>query len=263
MICEQIREAIDTDSKSEAMAIHLSACTACRTHDAEMSSLLSILTAQPRVKAPVDFDARLQARLANEEVRLLTLVNSLPFIEAPANFDFQLRRRMAQAQAGKTKVGLPAWVEQFFSQSFSLGQATSALAAVALIVAVSVVQFSRSGNQPITSETTIAKHEAVKNPVRTVSDATTAIQASPAELPTLTQKALGREARQVMPVANRRTATAPVMESKLIASNMNERVIINAKTRQEMKVTVNGYAYGQQLAKLMPAPKVEPMSEVF
>ena len=266
MICEQVREAIDMGGKTESVSPHLSACPPCRQHEAEMSSLLSLLNAQPRVKAPADFDARLQARLASEEIGVMALVNSLPTIEAPANFEFQLRSRLAQAKAGQAETGLRAWVEQFFTQSFSLGQAASAMAAVALVVAFSVTQINRNGNPaeiPAAKQGGMIALNTAPNPVTeshslrelTVPQATVASPASD-EKP--------RQLRHLTPAVNRSSAMTATAEPKLIASVTNEQVVFNAKTRQEMRFTANEkIAYGQQMAKFVPAPKVEPMNEVF
>lgn len=266
MICEQVREAIDMGEKTGSVAPHLSACPPCRQHEAEMSSLLSLLNAQPRVKAPVDFDARLQARLASEDIKVVALVNSLASVKAPANFDFQLRSRLAQAKTSQAETGLRAWVEQFFAQSFSLGQAASAVAAVALIVAFSVTQINRSGNPaeaPVTNHGGLialnsAPNPATKNNSLRELPAPQTVVASPAS------DVRPRAGRHLTPVVNRNSAAPSMAEPKLIASFTNEQVIFNAKTRQEMRFTASEkIAYGQQMAKFVPAPKVEPMNEVF
>src|SRR5262245_31515309 len=118
MTCEQIREAMDTGIQQDTVQRHLAGCSDC----AEWSALLNLLGAQPRVQAPADFDMRLQARLASEEVKLLALVNSLPPVNAPADFDFRLRGRLAQARAEKAVRRPLAWLADFWANSFSLGQ---------------------------------------------------------------------------------------------------------------------------------------------
>jgi hypothetical protein len=262
MICEQIRESIDRDGKSDVVSMHVSACAACRQYEAEMSSLLSLLGAQPRVQAPADFETRLQARLASKEIKVLALVNSLPAVEAPANFDFQLRGRLAQTKASKTSRGVLAWVEQVFAHSFSLGQAASAMAAVALVVAFSVVQFNRGSNPAqapaANQEGMVAMNKATKplpsNDFHSVPSLAKPKAVADNSVPELRP----RSARHLLAAVSRSQVTAPAVELKLIASSANERVIINAKTRQEMKFTAN-----EKISKFVPAPKVEPMNEVF
>jgi len=71
MNCKQIREAIDAaslhNSYSGHVASHLSRCPDCHRYLDEASSLLRLLSAQPRVEAPPDFEFRLRARIANAQ----------------------------------------------------------------------------------------------------------------------------------------------------------------------------------------------------
>jgi hypothetical protein len=115
MNCQSIREAIDTATRrsgyNETVAAHLTGCPDCNHHASEMSSLLALLGAQPRV-------------------------------EAPADFDFRLRARIARAQSEpKTALG---WFEKVWAGSFSLGQAATAMAAIMVAVMVSTFYFTNT-----------------------------------------------------------------------------------------------------------------------
>jgi hypothetical protein len=71
MSCKQIREAIDAASGHASygghVASHLSGCPDCHRYSDEAASLLRLLSAQPRVEAPPDFEFRLRARIANAQ----------------------------------------------------------------------------------------------------------------------------------------------------------------------------------------------------
>jgi hypothetical protein len=71
MNCKQIREAIDAasghNSYSGYVASHLSGCPDCHRYSDEAASLLRLLSAQPRVEAPPDFEFKVRARIANAQ----------------------------------------------------------------------------------------------------------------------------------------------------------------------------------------------------
>lgn len=300
MNCEQTREAIDSGIQSEAVHGHLTGCPGCQQFEAETSSLLSMLSAQPRVKAPADFEsqlqarlqatlaseesklttllgslpvvtapanfeAQLQARLASEEVKLAALVGVLPVIQAPGDFDFRLRARMAQAKSEQTTRGPLAWLSDFWTQSFSFGQAATAMAALALVVAFSLTQINRETAQPVDAPSLMANDNTAQATVpQHPASAVVPNQATPVRQ-TVTTGAIARLGKQLMPVvsASIKPATAPAPERQLVASNLSEQTVLSSVTRQEMKVSHNGYAYGQQLAKSYPAPKAETLNVAF
>lgn len=137
MNCQTIRETIDTASRragySENVYAHLGDCSACRRHADGTRSLFALLSAQPRV-------------------------------EAPADFDFRLRARIARAQAEPhVAAGL---LEKFWTKSFSLGQAATAMAAVIVALSASTFYFTHR-NEVATSNGTIAQ---VTTPVVVSSD---------------------------------------------------------------------------------------------
>jgi hypothetical protein len=250
MNCEQIREAMDTDIRQDIVQRHLSGCADC----AEWSSLLRLLGTQPRVKAPADFDARLQARLASEEVKLLALVNSLPPVTAPADFDFRLSGRLAQVKAEKAAWRPLAWLTEFWTNSFSFGQAATAMAAVALIVAVSTMQLTRNSNQPVATEANIARIQT--QPPRVVVPQT---QVAVPVMRDQIVKAVNRASRQAAPTLIRAVA-APATE-RMVASTAVERSVYDTAKGQEIKVS-GGVAYGQQLKSVL-GPKTETVAVAF
>jgi hypothetical protein len=111
MNCKKIREAIDAASRHNSysghVASHLSGCPDCHRYSDEASSLLRLLSAQPRVEAPPDFEFRLRARIANAQ--------AAPAID-PKGFLQKIR----------------PW-------TFSWGQTVAAAAALTLVVTISTL----------------------------------------------------------------------------------------------------------------------------
>lgn len=112
MNCQNIRAAVDASSPrepfSEQITHHLALCQSCGEYAAQMTALFTLMNAAPRVQAPNDFD-------------------------------FRLRARLAQARAARSPQRGLGFFTEFWKQSFSWGQAASALAAVALVVTLSTV----------------------------------------------------------------------------------------------------------------------------
>ncbi len=246
MTCEQMREAMDTGIPQNTLQSHLAGCPDCT----EWSSLLKLLGAQPRVQAPADFNTRLQARLASEEVKLLALVNSLPPVNAPADFNFRLSGRLAQAKAEKAARSPLAWLAEFLVNSFSLGQAATAMAAVVLFVAFSAVQLTRNGGQSQATSTNIATKAETGETLRV------AQPTQPNTMPTVRDqvaKAIARVPRQAM---NKGFVATPAAD-RLVASSVTEQAVFDSAKRLETKLPNSGVAYGQQLVKYMPQSKIE------
>lgn len=139
MNCKSIQEAIDTAPRrgmfDATVESHLPGCSDCRRHADEMSSLFSLLSAQPRVEAPADFDFRLRARIAR-----------------------------AKAEPVRTK-GI---LEAFWTRSFSLAQAGAAMAAVAVALTASTIYVTHRTELSSTTPTTVA---VVTTPQTMVADA--------------------------------------------------------------------------------------------
>ncbi len=108
MNCKEAKAAIDTtlrrSPQSDTVKSHLSGCPDCHRYSNETNALLSLLNAQPRVQAPADFD-------------------------------FRLRARIARAQSGESHS--PGFLGSLWAKTFSWGQATTAMAALALVAAFS------------------------------------------------------------------------------------------------------------------------------
>ena len=111
MSCKHIREAIDAASGHNSygghVASHLRGCPDCHRYSDEAASLFRLLSAQPRVEAPPDFEFRLRARIAGAQVA--------PAID-PRGFLQKIR----------------PW-------TFSWGQTVAAAAALTLVVTVSTL----------------------------------------------------------------------------------------------------------------------------
>lgn len=135
MTCKETTVAIDTAARrssfGEAVSSHLSGCPDCRRHASEMSSLLSLLSAQPRVQAPADFD-------------------------------FRLRARLARAKAEQTS---PAGVfENLWARTFSWGQAATAMATLTLVVAFSTFYLKQDNVAPAPTDDVAVANPAVSAP---------------------------------------------------------------------------------------------------
>ena len=126
MKCKQIREAIDTASRhilyGDSVTSHLNGCADCRRYTDETASLLTLLSAQPRVQAPADFDFRLRARIARAQAEQVS----------PASLIERIR-------------------EKLLAQTFSWGQAATAMAAVVMVVAVSTLYINRDNGASVTT----------------------------------------------------------------------------------------------------------------
>jgi hypothetical protein len=111
MSCKQIREAIDAasghNSYSGHVASHLRGCPGCHRYSDEAASLLRLLSAQPRVEAPPDFE-------------------------------FRVRARIAGAQAAPT-IDPNGFLQKIRPWAFSWGQTVAAAAALTLVVTVSTL----------------------------------------------------------------------------------------------------------------------------
>lgn len=126
MNCKDIQTAIDSASRrnpiSQPASAHIAGCMDCRRYSDQSNALLMLLSAQPRVEAPADFDFRLRARIARAESQ-------------PA--------------------GPFAILGNFFGQSFSIRQSAASLAALAILVAGATFYFTNSG-QPVGSGSMVA-----------------------------------------------------------------------------------------------------------
>ncbi|MGH9850042.1 MAG: hypothetical protein ACREBD_09290 [Blastocatellia bacterium] len=85
---------------------------------------------------------------------LLSLLSAQPRVQAPADFDFRLRARIARAKAEQTSpAGLPAGLfDKLWAKTFSWGQAATAMATLALVVAFSTFYFKQENVAPVKTE---------------------------------------------------------------------------------------------------------------
>lgn len=129
MNCQNIRAAIDASSPREPFSgnvtSHLAACQNCGDYAAQMTALL-------------------------------TLMNDVPRVEVPGDFDFRLRARLAQAKAAQAPRGGLSFFNEFWKLSFSWGQAASAMAAVALVVTLSMAWLVSPSHSTSDQPTTVA-----------------------------------------------------------------------------------------------------------
>jgi len=131
MKCKQIREAIDTASRhimyGDSVTSHLNGCPNCRRYTDETASLLTLLSAQPRVETPADFHIKVRAGIARAQAERT----------APAN--------------------LLQSLQKIWAETFSWGQAVTAMA-VALVVTVSIFYVNRdNGASMTTNDVAVAK----------------------------------------------------------------------------------------------------------
>ena len=253
MTCEQIRESVETVNVSEAAAHHAQTCTACRKDMAATAKLVSLLNTQPQVKAPADFMARLQMRMAtetvNEDARLKSLLQAVPAITVPADFAFRLRARLAQHKAEENASNPLVWLQNWFAQSFSFGHAASAMAAIALIAMFTTMQLRNSVTPAPTNESTTIVAKADTTPASVPAQVASVVQAPVKVI---------RAPRPSLAAAPKTFAAMPSKDiARAMPSEAVEPAMYSPKTKQVMR---QGQAYfGRELQKVLPASKAESM----
>jgi len=213
MNCIQVREAVDTATRrqgfNETVKSHLGNCADCLRHANETSALLSLLSAQPRVEAPADFDFRLRARIA---------------------------RAKAEPQ-GQTSL-----IDRIWARSFSFGQAATAMAAVAVAVTASTFYFKTS-EQPVISP--MNANVAVTAPARTVElpAAVTGTTAAPIVKATRAMRVSAPAARPAMSVAAESTtmAASSRVYSREMRQVIPDRNLIGAEAASLNTAKAAGY----------------------
>lgn len=258
MTCEQIKETLDTVNQSEVATRHLNGCGACRQEAVATVKLVSLLHAQPRVKAPADFMAQLQMRMAtetvNEDALLKNLLQAIPAVAAPPDFAFRVRARLARAEAPASNP-LAAFGE-WLKQSFTFGQAASAMAAVALIAVFTTWQMSGSTTAPVNLaqvETPAVAQKFVAPPA--VSDVA----------PTAVMQKVTRASRANFGVTSAKATLAVTPKTEVAVATVTNRsltepAIYSSKTGQEVHIGRDGNTYGRQLMKVMAVqPKAEAL----
>lgn len=204
MTCKETTAAIDIASRrlsfGDAVSSHLSGCPNCRRHADEMSSLLSLLSAQPRVQAPADFD-------------------------------FRLRARIARAKAEQTNpTGL---FENFWARMFSWGQAATAMATLALVIAFSTFYFKQDNVTPVKTDDIAVAYTATSVPQAKVDSVSEAKPQPPAvETSTPTPVRFTSRNVKVSPAAIKSEAPANPVPQTDIARVDNSRRFYHRESRQ-------------------------------
>jgi len=205
MNCKDTQAAIDSASRrnpvSQPVSAHMAGCPDCRRYSDQSGALLALLSIQPRVEVPADFDFKLRARIARAESQ-----PSSPF----------------------------AFLGNFFGQSFSIKQAATSLAALAVMAAATTFYFTGSNQSvsPTANNTAIARVEtpAQETPKVMMAPAETAATVTP-ELP----KALVRA------VSNARANTARIRPAVFNDSPAKDLSIArNVANKEEMIRVFNG-----------------------
>jgi hypothetical protein len=266
MTCEQIRESVDAVNVSEAAASHLKTCGACRKEMASTAKLVGLLNTQPQVKAPADFMARLQMRMATEtanaqvleDARLKSLLQAVPAVTAPADFAFRVRAGLAREQAQQKASNPLAWLQNWLAESFSFGQAATAMAALALIAVFTTLQLRQSISAPETSQPAtmeIARNQAVPvpAPISVIGTSQPAVKVIRTTRPTFAS------APTKVVVA----APEKVELARALPSETAEPAIYSPQSKQMTRMEREGIYRGQELAKVISVRKAESEVSVF
>ena len=266
MTCEQIRETVDAVNLSEAAARHLNTCGTCRKETAATAHLVALLQTQPKVKAPVDFMAQLQMRMMTETVsenaRLRSLLQSIPAVTAPPDFAFRVRTRLAQTKVEETASNPLVWLQNWFANSFTFGQAATAMAAIALIAVFTTAQLRNGSSATTTPPNAFVAQVEVENvPALPAAASVSAEKTMPVAF-----KAKPSTRSGFAPTAVKAPAAiaskAEMVVARALPSESVEPAMYSPKSRQEVRIS-NGNAYGQQLAKMMKAQRDDSLIAAF
>jgi hypothetical protein len=245
MNCQNIRAAVDASSPrepfSEQITHHLALCQSCGEYAAQMTALLTLMNAAPRVQAPNDFD-------------------------------FRLRARLAQARAARSPQRGLGFFTEFWKQSFSWGQAASALAAVALVVTLSTVYLIGNRNPANSSES---------NPQVAV-DRTPEVQVNntPSTVPSAANDGTDRQVAPAPPNLSNRTIRPalvangikprgevtlpplPVRKEEIEITDLTHQVLIRGR-KGIQRVAVQEVSFGVQPTVVAVDHSPRPVQAVF
>lgn len=205
MNCKEIKTAIDMTSRrnpigSEAQA-HLNGCPDCRLYSDQSNALLALITAQPRVEAPADFEFKLRARIARTQAQPAS-----PF----------------------------GFIENFFGQTFSFRQAAASLAALAIMAAGTTFYYTHNREQSQQSGAIVAQN-AVKTPqVVTVPES----PAEPASI-SVPETKMATSAKPRVSVESLKPAVfteAPRPQTNLVATVVSKEDTIRVFNREKGQV---------------------------
>ena len=243
----------------------------------DLQGVAALLRSLPQVSAPMDFNARLQARLATAKVEasefadITSLIKELPRVAAPADFNFKVRARIAQAKTEQEKASA-SWLAELFGRSFSWAQASAAMAVVAVIVSAVAFGVLRSGNSVKPTDTVVAVAKPMP-PINTVSDS------SAPQLPPVESGKQESSVRLVVANSNKGRshkiepsstitevkntgAVTPVSPPEMPGAIATRTVIIKHRSGEARVVNLSEYNLGLQAASLRTAPaNVTPSKE--
>jgi hypothetical protein len=231
MNCNQTREAIDSSIRhaiyGDSVNAHLSGCPDCRRNADETESLLMLLKAQPRM-------------------------------EAPADFDFQLRARIARAKAEEfrsTGILERIW-ENFLAQTFSWGQAATAMAAVAVLITVSTFYIRQDNGEAVASNITdVAVVTPAPAPLKSTVELPPTVKPAAVETTRATSvRSTNRGVKATHAVFNP-VATAEAASLKDIASADNTPRFYSRETRQ---VVQDRNAFGAEIISANAVKQAAP-----
>lgn len=220
MNCKDIKAAIDSASRrnpvsNEAHA-HLSECSDCRRYSDQSSALLALLTAQPRVQVPSDFNFRLSARIA-------------------------------RAEAQPRHAGPFAFLENLFGQTFSIKQAATSLAALAVMAAGTTFYFQNSQQTP--NNPLVANNTAPVVQTANKSDLPL-LPVNPAPAANLVARSQGRVAAMKSPVLIQ-ASTSVVMDQPMASDKVS---VYNSEKGHVSKLPKGGVYFGAESSDQMARP---------
>jgi hypothetical protein len=201
MKCQDVQLAINIASCREPMSrsasMHLSDCPDCRHYADETDALLKLISAQPRVQAPADFD-------------------------------FKLRARIARAQSEPSSPA--AFFEKLWGRTFSWSQAAVAMATVGLAVTLTTFHF-------IQNDRSNPSGDLADNGTRAVTVTTNPSVMEPVPLAPSAEIAAGAtiRPRAVKTIARISKAPSTTEKSPLIETNRSE--IARAENRPALDET--------------------------
>jgi hypothetical protein len=220
MNCKEAKAAIDLQSRrapsGDTIKPHLSGCPDCRHYADETNSLLSLLSAQPRVQAPADFD-------------------------------FRLRARIARAQAAERRPF--GFFEGLWTRTFSWGQAATALAALALVATFSTYYLNHNEpSAPVANRGDLA-WVAAPAPLEPIANPAQSLQAGEPKESKQTVVKFARSSKTsgaVLETAMHEARSAPVN----LALNDDSTRFYNAQKRQVVSTPNRNYVHGVEGAGL-------------
>ena len=205
--------------------------------------------------------ARIAAVIWINQIRCWRLLSAQPRVEAPADFDFRLRARIARAES-RPSVGPVAVLTNFFGMSFSIKQAAASLAALAVMAAVTTSYFT-TGNQPISNPGSLIAE--VNKPTPQVPSVTPVDEAETPRASVAVSRSTG-----IKVAANTYSVNAAKMRPAMMTSSAGElRVAANLAARDEsipvfnrasgkiMKASMQTTSYGVERAFIPAKPQVD------